>query len=116
MTDGIGPQLAQPDPRGWLVFASLPTDIGNAEDATAHADHFRFHGHTVTFRFDRATRTWFFERPATAAERALLGHPGYTLPEELDTRVSYATETVRRRTWPQLQSPEHQLEGADQHD
>ena len=45
MTDTIGPQFvraaAGTDPRGWLVFESLPTDLSRAEDATQAADRER---------------------------------------------------------------------------
>lgn len=104
--DGIGAQYPQPDPRGWLVFESLPADLQRAEDSTLFADYGRADGCGVQLLFDRDARCWYFERPATDAERTLLAHLGYQLPDELTTRVSYATETLRRRTWPQLESQE----------
>jgi hypothetical protein len=106
MTDQIGTQYPQPDKRGWLVFHSLPDDLQRAEDATQHADYSRADGYGVPLKLDRESRIWYFERPATAAERTLLEHLGYTLPDVLNTRVDYATETLRRRTWPQLETQE----------
>ena len=78
--------------RGVLVFSHLPDLVQRAEDATAYADHEKRHWRTSV------TRT----RPATPTERALLAHLGYTLPAELETRVQWLTNGVRRRTWPQL--------------
>lgn len=103
MTDTIGAQYPQPDPRGWLVFDSLPPDLQRAEDSTQHADYGRADGIGVKLLFDRDVRIWYFERDATDAERILLEHLGYQLPNVLKTRVNYATETLRRRTWPQLE-------------
>lgn len=102
--DGVGPQYPQPDPRGWLVFRGLPNALQNAEDSTAAADFERQRtGRGIVRRYDKAARGWFFERPATDAERALLAHLGYTLPVDLVTRVSYVSETLRRRRWPSLE-------------
>jgi hypothetical protein len=107
MTDQIGNQYPQPDKRGWLVFDSLPDDLQRAEDSTQHADYARQYGNGLIQRvFDRDSGIWYFERPATDAERTLLAHLGYQLPDELKTRVDFATETLRRRTWPQLESQE----------
>jgi len=92
MTDAIGPQMRQSDPRGWLVFEWLPTDLQNAEDTTALADH------------ARATEAGIgvFTRPATPTERALLKHLGFDLPNRLTTTVGFVTKGVRLRRWPQL--------------
>jgi hypothetical protein len=94
VTTTIGPQHARAqqgtDPRGWLVFAWLPTDLQNAEDSTAVADRDRM-------------KPRGFERPATDTERVLLEHLGYTLPDELVTFVKYRTRGVRHRSWPQLE-------------
>jgi hypothetical protein len=106
MSDTIGAQYPQPDPRGWLVFDSLPPDLQRAEDATQHSDYGRGVRGGARLQFHRDTRIWYFERPATDTERVLLQHLGYQLPDELITRVDYATETLRRRTWPQLESQE----------
>jgi hypothetical protein len=106
MTDTIGTQYPQPDPRGWLVFDSLPADLQRAEDSTQNADYFRADGRGIKLAYDRDARIWYFDRPATDTERTLLAHLGYTLPEQLTTRVDYASETLRRRTWPQLETQE----------
>jgi hypothetical protein len=103
---GVGAQYPQPEPRGWLVFHGLPDDLQRAEDSTQHADFVRFHGGSVKLAWNIEARIWYYERPATDAERTLLQHLGYTLPDALITRVDYATETVRRRTWPQLTTQE----------
>lgn len=106
---GVGTQYPQPDPRGWLVFGRLPNGLQNAEDATALADY--------QARTGRDTRWYpivdptdddqvfrYFTRPATDTERALLGHLGYTLPDELDTYVRFITGTLRQRRWLTLES------------
>lgn len=100
----IGAQHPQPDPRGWLVFESLPADLQRAEDSTQHADYGRQNFGGIRRQFDRAARVWFWERPATDAERTLLEHLGYTLPDQLTTRVQFQTETLRTRRWPQLET------------
>ena len=80
------------DPRGWLVFESLPNEIQQLEDQRQAADHARCrHG------------VMFFARIATPTERYLLQHLGYELPETLHTRVTWITPGVRRRTWPALE-------------
>lgn len=90
-------QLPQPDPRGWLAFdAPLPDDLQRAEDSTAAADY----DHR---RFGRQ-----IQRPATNAEKTLLTHLGYVLPNEPDeppliTVVTFVTGVVRNRRWPQLE-------------
>ena len=98
MPDTIGPQLARAaegsDPRGILVFESLPDDLQRAEDSTAAAD------------FDRRRFGRTLQRPATAAERTLLQHLGFELPDELITHVSYKSLSVRNRRWPQLETQE----------
>ncbi|MBZ4620990.1 hypothetical protein [Mycobacterium avium] len=105
--NAIGAQYPQPDPRGWLVFESLPADLQLAEDSTQHADYARQNfGDGICRQFDRDARVWFWERPATDAERTLLEHLGYTLPDQLTTRVRYVSETLRRRTWPALETQE----------
>lgn len=92
MTDAIGPQKPQPDPRGWLVFDHLPPDLQAAEDATAHADYERA----------MATGNGIHTRPATPTERLLLEHLGLELPDELTTMVVSQTKGTRLRRWPQL--------------
>ena len=92
-------QFDQPDPRGWLVFKHLPADIQRREDATAAADHAR--GYPRGDCDERAVPV--FTRPATRAERILLQHLGYALPDELTTRVEWITPRVRNRRWPQLE-------------
>ncbi|WP_131813663.1 hypothetical protein [Mycolicibacterium fortuitum] len=96
---GIGEH--QPCPkRGVLIFSSLPPQVQNAEDSCQEADYRNRHW--------RASVTT--ERPATATERALLAHLGYSVPTVLHARVQWLTDGVRRRTWPQI--PET-LEGLD---
>lgn len=129
---GVGPQLERAadgtDPRGALVFESLPDDLRNAEDSTQAADFERHRQGVWRFavalwgtdnpaELERLRRMsdrlltaagvgWrSFARPATPTERALLGHIGYEdLPAELITVVSFPTAGVRRRTWPQLET------------
>ena len=96
MTDSIGNQLPQPDPRGWLVFSSLPDDLQRAEDSTAAAD------------FDRRLFSRTIQRPATDTERLLLEHLGYPVPTELTTYVRYLTESVRHRSWPALKESQEE--------
>jgi len=96
MTDTIGNQLPQPDPRGWLVFTSLPDDLQRAEDSTAAAD------------FDRRRFGLVLQRPATDAERTLLGHLGYDLPADLTTHISYTSWSTRNRRWPQLEESQEE--------
>ena len=99
-SDTIGPQLARAaqgsDPRGWLVFESLPDRLQAQEDSTAVADRdkarlFKPRGHT---------------RSATSAEVELLTHLGYQVPPGLETVVSWPSRACRRRTWPALETQE----------
>ena len=98
---GVGPQLdraaAGTDPRGILTFAFLPDDLQKAEDSRAAADYTE-----ATVR----RRARGYEREATQAERQLLEHLGYTLPEELVTVVRYRTRGVRHRSWPAIETQE----------
>ena len=97
MTETIGPQLdraaAGTDPRGILTFEYLSDDMQRSEDSTAVADRDRA----------RMLSPRGHEREATSTERQLLSHLGYTLPDELTTKVSWPSRSVRRRTWPQLE-------------
>ena len=86
-------QLPQPDVRGWLALRYLPPEIQNAEDATAMCDR-------------QQLRPRGFERPATPTERILLAHLGYELPEQLTTKVTWPSRSVRRRSWPATRIPE----------
>ena len=95
---GVGPQLAQPDPRGWLVFGWLPENLQKAEDATQFADYERFRERASGDALGRGA----FHRAATSTERQLLQHLGYELPEHVHTYVTYLTNGVRHRYWPQL--------------
>ena len=95
MTDQIGAQLPQPDPRGWLVFDHLPADLQNAEDSRAAAD------------YDRSKDQQRFTRPATEAECTLLAHLGFVIPTVLDTHVQYDTPAIRTRRWPTLEGDIH---------
>lgn len=85
------------DPRGILAFdAPLPDPLQAAEDSTAVADKDR----------RRLLSPRGHERPATPAERALLEHLGYTVPDVLITKVSWPSQSCRRRTWPTLETQE----------
>lgn len=93
MTDQIGAQHPQPDPRGWLVFDHLPAMLQAAEDARAAADVDRLAGGA-------------FERPATATERLLLEHLGHDLTEHPELVTKVQARGVRRRSWPELDPDE----------
>lgn len=103
---GVGPQLERAaegtDPRGWLVFESLPGVLQRAEDSTLAADRERWPASPRLFKRIR----FGFERPATDTERQLLQHLGYVLPDELTTRVKWVTPGCRNRRWPQLETQE----------
>jgi hypothetical protein len=103
-TPTLPPQIPN-DPRGWLTFsAPLPNELQNGEDSTAHHD---FYGCEFTWSSEQTENgAWidYFERPATATERTLLAELGYTLPDELVTRVSFPSRLVRRRRWPALET------------
>src|SRR4051794_37123571 len=94
---GVGPQLERArlgtDPRGRLVFEYLPDDMQRAEDSTAVNDRDKA----------RLLNPRGPVRPATSAEIELLGHLGYTVPDELETVVSWPSRACRRRTWPGLE-------------
>jgi hypothetical protein len=100
VNDTIGPQMQRAsegtDPRGILVFHWLPDDLQAAEDSTAVADR-------------DVMRPRGFERPATDAERILLSHLGYKIPDELVTVVRHRTRGVRHRSWPQLETTQEVL-------
>lgn len=89
--NGVGPQLPQPDPRGWLVFQWLPLEVQRLEDSRLMADF---------EESDRHRGPW--TRPATDTERALLAHLGYDVPATLSTTVDYSAG-IRRRRWPALE-------------
>jgi hypothetical protein len=97
MTDSrIGSHIAD-DPRGWLRFTYLAAELRRAEDATLAADRERAgrpgdYGAVPTFT-----------RPATATERTLLQHLGHTLPDNLNTTVTWVSDGVRNRRWIQLE-------------
>jgi hypothetical protein len=93
MTETIGPQRVN-DARGWLVFDGVPDDLRRAEDATLGGDPERIAGELFGVSF---------ARPATNAERQLLGHLGYTVPDILLTRVTWLSNGLRNRRWPRLE-------------
>src|SRR5262245_47977905 len=83
------------DPRGWLVWdAPLPDPLQAAEDSTAVADRDR----------QRLLSPRGHEREATETEQILLQHLGFELPEQLTTKVTWPSRSVRRRTWPALEA------------
>lgn len=86
-------QMPQPDIRGWLALNNLPPEIQRQEDSTAMVDKDRY----------RLLSPRGHIRDATPAERMLLAHLGYVVPEQLSTKVSWPSRSVRRRTWPQLE-------------
>jgi hypothetical protein len=92
VTDTIGAHRPN-DPRGWLLFESLPKDLQAGEDARLYADR-----ELVRDDFGASS----FERPASVTEKLLLEHLGYTLPEKLFTHVRWLSIGVRSRSWPQL--------------
>ncbi len=98
--NSIGPH--RPDRyRGWLVFDYLPPDLQDAEDTRQAADHelMRQYAQGLTPAFSRIYRP----RRTTPAERTLLAHLGFALPDKLVTLVSYRTNGIRCRRWPQLE-------------
>lgn len=101
LIDNVGPQLRQPDPRGWLVFEHLPFDLAASEDSRAALDKER----ADVIAAETGWGPVRFTRAATPAEVSLLAHLGYVaaLDHELKTHVSYETPGVRRRTWPALE-------------
>lgn len=86
-------QMPQPDPRGWLCINGLPPEYQRAEDGTAMADRDRA----------RNRNPRGHEREATGTERILLAWLGFELPEQLTTKITWPSVSVRRRTWPQLE-------------
>ncbi|MCV7010357.1 hypothetical protein [Mycobacterium gordonae] len=98
---GIGAQI--PDPyRGWLCFTALPDELQQAEDATLAHDN----------QLESRSPGQCFDRAATDAERTLLAHSGFDLPDDLLTHVDRLTASVRRRRWPQLEAQAQLLEDA----
>jgi hypothetical protein len=90
MTDTIGNRISDRY-RGWLVFDHLPDDLQRQEDSTHDRD---IHDE----------RRWF-ERPATDAERTLLAHLGFELPDDLATYVEHVVRgSIVRRRWPALEA------------
>lgn len=89
--NGIGEHT--PDPyRGVLCFSHLPDDLQRAEDATLAHDN-----------IDCRNPARCYDRQATDAERTLLAHLGFDVPDELLTHVDRLTPSVRRRRWPALE-------------
>ena len=87
-------QMEQPDIRGLLCINGLPPEYQLAEDGTADADR--------TYARTKGPRP--HERAATEVERILLAWLGFTLPEQLTTKVTWPSRSVRRREWPQLET------------
>ena len=86
-------QMPQPDVRGLLALNGLPSEYQLAEDATADADRARA----------RNRNPRGHEREATEVERILLSWLGFALPEQLTTKITWPSRSVRRRQWPQLE-------------
>lgn len=93
---GIGERISDPA-RGWLVFTALPTDLQHAVDARQEAD----------LRVDQ--RCW--DRPATDAEKFLLGHLGFTVPNDLTCHVDRITSGIVCRRFPALEATAQLPEG-----
>lgn len=91
MTDNMIGAHRVDDPRGWLIFESLPNELQRLEDQRQAADHARLRNGVTGFT-----------RPATPTERTLLEHLGYEVPEVLHTQVLWLSAGVRSRTWPAL--------------
>lgn len=86
--------------RGVLVFWNLPPELARREDSTQWAD----------FENRPWSRHAYRDRPATDTEKLLLAHLGYTLPNDLTTRVQWLSDGVRRRWWEQIPQT---MEGLD---
>ena len=86
-------QMPQPDPRGLLAMNNLPAELQRLEDGTAMADRER----------SRTRNPRGHTREATETERVLLAHLGFELPEQLTTKITWPSRSIRRRTWPQLE-------------
>src|SRR6478609_2258179 len=109
MTEPLPPQKVG-DPRGWLTFEPplLPPDLQRREDATQAHDYARSQSNTARWvsEYDptRGHKGLCFYRAATDTERFLLEQLGHgPLPDQLDTRVEFLTETLRQRRWPALE-------------
>ena len=94
--DGVGPQKRQPDPRGVLVFDWLTPELQACEDATQCNDFDRLDQQQCQFG-----SAWF-RRASTPAERALLRHLGFEVPDDLKTLVAFPASGVRNRSFPEL--------------
>ena len=77
-----------------MVFEYLPGDLQRLEDSTAVCDKDRH----------RMLSPRGHERDATETERILLRHLEFELPDELVTKVTWPSRSVRRRTWAALGS------------
>lgn len=82
--------MGRPERLAHLLLAARGTS--RQEDATQNADYER--------------RSWRPSvprtRPASEAERVLLGYLGFALPSDLTTVVRYPSGGVRHRAWPAL--------------
>jgi hypothetical protein len=90
-----------------LTFvAPLPDDLQRGEDSTQHHDFYG--GFQWSWEWDDTVGAFvsFFTRPASDTEKALLAALGYTIPDDLTTRVSFPSPLVRRRRWPALETTE----------
>lgn len=103
----IGRQMGPRDVevRGWLALLDLPDEVQRAEDATAAADNERWTTGIGVITKWLHGEGQVFDRPATDTERLLLAGLGYTLPDDLTTRVHYRN-VLRHRSWPQLEEGE----------
>lgn len=92
--------------RGILAITGLPDEVQRAEDATADADSTRWHTGVGIMFIHVPGQGRVFDRPATETERLLLTGLGYTLPEELTTRIHFRN-VLRHRSWPQIEGAQN---------
>lgn len=99
LLDGIGEHYGWDDVRGWLTFSALGDELQRQMDQTQNADYERRHWRPSV------TRT----RPATDAEKLLLEHLGFDVPDDLQTVVRYPSGGIRRLEFPALVKQQEEL-------
>ena len=81
------------DIRGWLAINNLPPEYQRAEDSTAANDR-----DCARMRNPRG-HSAKLPKPSGSCWRT----SGFELPEQLTTKITWPSRSVRRRTWPQLE-------------